>query len=53
MFYESKEGKLDGLFMFRESENILKTTPWMLFFMNLVPQARKSEKQYRGELFYS
>jgi hypothetical protein len=51
MFYESKEGKLDGLFMFRESEKILKMTPWVFFFINLVPQARKSVKQYKGELF--
>jgi hypothetical protein len=51
MFYESKEGKIDGIFMFRESENILKMTPWMFFFINLVPQARKSVKQYKGELF--
>jgi hypothetical protein len=42
MFYESKEGKINGIFMFRESENILKMTPWILFFINLVPQDRKS-----------
>jgi hypothetical protein len=51
MFYESKEGKLDGIFMFKESKNILKTIPWILFFINLVPQAQKSVKQYKGELF--
>jgi hypothetical protein len=26
-FNESKEGKLDGLFMFRESEKVVKKTP--------------------------
>jgi len=51
MFYESKEGKFDGLFMFREYENILNMTLWMFFFVNLVPQARKSVKHYKGELF--
>jgi hypothetical protein len=39
MFYESKEGKIDDLFMFRESKNILNITPRMFFFINLVPQA--------------
>jgi hypothetical protein len=40
-----------GLFMFRESEKNLKKTPRVFFFVNLVPQARKSIKQYKGELF--
>lgn len=48
MFYESKEGKLDGLFMFRESKKILKTTPRVLFFVNLVPRARKSKNKIQG-----
>jgi hypothetical protein len=26
-FNESKEGKIDGLFMFRESEKVVKKTP--------------------------
>jgi hypothetical protein len=26
-FYDSKEGKLDGLFVFRESEKVVKKTP--------------------------
>jgi hypothetical protein len=51
MFNESKEGKIDGLFMFIESKNILKMTPWMFFFINLVPQAQNNLKQYKGELF--
>jgi hypothetical protein len=53
MFYDSKEGKINGIFMFKESENILKTTPWMFIFVNLVSQAQKSVKSYKGKLLYS
>jgi hypothetical protein len=49
--FMSPKKETHGIFMFRESENILKKTPRVFFFINLVPQARKSVKQYKGELF--
>jgi hypothetical protein len=33
-FMKPKEGKLNGIFMFRESEKNLKKTPRVLFFIN-------------------
>ena len=47
-----EENSAHFVISYLEFENT-KKTPRVLFFINLVPQARKSVKQCKGELLYS